>query len=412
MGTFVWKGIRSGAYADGQIEAQNRNEAAHLLRQQSLIITSLVEDRPASTLSRLLSDRKKLEPSQGKIKSREIMVFSKKLATMIRAGLPFPAAIELLMAQVENKALQAVLADIQESVQSGATVSEAFGRHKKHFDEIYVNLIRAGEASGKLDVFLDKLVTNLEKSEAIRSSIKKAIFYPAVLVVVSIVVVIIMLIYVVPIFAAMFESAGAELPALTAAVMAASDFVQDPMRGGLLLFVLLALVFGGRLWLKKDYQARKKLHGFLLGLPLMGDLIIKASLSKVGMILGNLSSAGLPLLESLDIAASSLKNIPLIEALNNVKLGVFSGNQISVLFMKEKIIPLTFSQMLAVGEETGNMEEMYLSVSRYYEEELDTTVQQMTSVLEPIMIIFMGGIVGFIILAMYLPIFSMGKIIG
>jgi type IV pilus assembly protein PilC len=135
-------------------------------------------------------------------------------------------------------------------------------------------------------------------------------------------------------------------------------------------------------------------------------------MSKVGMILGNLSSAGLPVLEALDIAASSLKNIPLIEALNNVKLGVFSGNPISELFRKESAVPQTFSQMLAVGEETGNMEEMYLSVSRYYEEELDTTVQQMTSVLEPIMIIFMGATVGFIILSMYLPIFSMGQIVG
>jgi type IV pilus assembly protein PilC len=412
LAIFIWKGIRSGAYAFGEIDAQNLSEAAYLLRQDNLIITSLEEKKSESSISKLLSDRRNKPKTEGKIKPREVMVFSKKLSSMIRAGLPVPDAIEMLIDQIENETLRAVMGEILTAVQSGSTVSEAFGAHEKHFDQVYVNLIRAGEASGKLDVFLDKLVENLEKTEAIRSSIKKAIFYPAILLVVSIVVVVIMLIYVVPIFAELFESAGGELPALTAAVMAASDFVQDPMRGGMLVLISTLSIVGLRYWIKKDYKAKKGVHRLLLRAPLIGDLITKSSMSKVGMILGNLSSAGLPVLEALDIAASSLKNIPLIEALNNVKLGVFSGNPISELFRKESAVPQTFSQMLAVGEETGNMEEMYLSVSRYYEEELDTTVQQMTSVLEPIMIIFMGATVGFIILSMYLPIFSMGQIVG
>jgi len=408
---FVWKGIRTGVFDEGVIEAKNRHEAAYLLRKQNLIITSIEAEKSHSSLSSLLPKREKKGIS-GKVKSKDVMIFTKKLATMIRAGLPVPSALQLLATQVENKALAAMIENVLVEVEEGKTVSEAFSRYDKVFDVVYVNLLRAGEASGRLDVFLEKLVENLEKAEAVRSSIKKALFYPAVLMIVAIAVIIIMLIYVVPIFADLFEAAGGELPALTAMVMNASHFVQDPARGGVLFGSIFFGVIGYRAYLKKNYKGRRAFHRFLLRLPLVRDLILKSSLSKLGMIMGNLSSAGLPLLEAIDIATSSLKNLVLVEAMSDVRTGVYSGNPISTLFEKEKVFPRTFSQMLSVGEETGNMEEMYSSVSRYYQEELDSTVQQMTSILEPFMIIFMGATVGFIILAMYLPIFSMGQIVG
>jgi len=225
-------------------------------------------------------------------------------------------------------------------------------------------------------------------------------------------VIAIMLIYVVPIFVELFASVGGELPALTQIIMSASDYVSDPMRGGVTFVAIVVGLYALRKQVRTNYNLRRKYHRMLLKTPLIGDLIIKSGLSKIGLILGNLSAAGVPLIEALEISTTSTDNIPLTEAMNNVKLGVFSGSPLSELFDKEKIIPSTFGQMTKVGEETGNMEEMFESISGYYQEELDNAVQRLTAMLEPIMIVFMGGTIGFIIVAMYMPIFQMGQMVG
>ena len=331
---------------------------------------------------------------------------------MVKAGLPVVATLALLSEQMENKAFKKVLKHIHLDIESGNSVSVAFSKYDKLFGNIYVNLVKAGEASGKLDSFLSKLVDNLEKTAKIKANIKSALFYPVILLVVSLAVIAIMLIYVVPIFVELFASVGGELPALTQMIMSTSDYVKDPMRGGITFVAIVVVLYGVKKQIQTNYSLRRKYHRLLLKFPLVGDLIIKSGLSKIGMILGNLSAAGVPLIEALEISTTSTDNIPLTEAMNNVKLGVFSGSPLSELFDKEEIIPSTFSQMIKVGEETGNMEEMFESISGYYQEELDSAVQRLTSMLEPIMIVFMGATIGFIIIAMYLPIFQMGQMVG
>ena len=412
MPKFAWKGIKSGTYKEGVIEAKNVHEATYLIRKKHVIIYSVDSLENQKKIKNIFAGLIPNEESEKNIKPKDVLVFTKKLATMVKAGLPVVNTLSLLSSQMESKAFKKVLKKIHLDIESGNSVSVSFAKYGNLFGNIYVNLVKAGEASGKLDTFLSKLVDNLEKTAKIRENIKSALFYPVILMVVSLAVISIMLIYVVPIFVELFASVGGELPALTQMIMSASDFVRDPMRGGVTFVVLSVGLYGLKKRVQTDYNLRKKYHSILLKMPLIGDLIIKSGLSKIGMILGNLSAAGVPLIEALEIATTSTDNIPLTEAMNNVKLGVFSGSPLSELFDKEKIIPSTFSQMIKVGEETGNMEEMFESISGYYQEELDSSVQRLTAMLEPIMIVFMGATIGFIIIAMYLPIFQMGQMVG
>ena len=412
MPKFIWKGIKNGAYKEGTIEAKNEHEATYLVRKNHVIIYSVESSEKEKSVKNIFANLLPNEESEKNIKQKDVLLFTKKLATMVHAGLPVVDTLSLLGVQMENKAFKKVLKQIHLDIESGNSVSVSFSKYDKLFGNIYVNLVKAGEASGKLDTFLSKLVENLEKTEKIRANIKSALFYPVILLVVSLGVIAIMLIYVVPIFVELFASVGGELPALTQMIMSASDYVSDPIRGGGTFVGIAVGLYILRKQVQANYNLRKKYHRMLLKMPLVGDLIIKSGLSKIGMILGNLSAAGVPLIEALEIATTSTDNIPLTEAMNNVKLGVFSGSPLSELFDKEKIIPSTFGQMTKVGEETGNMEEMFESISGYYQEELDNAVQRLTAMLEPIMIVFMGGTIGFIIIAMYMPIFQMGQMVG
>jgi type IV pilus assembly protein PilC len=412
MPQFIWKGIKNGAYKDGTIEAKNENEATYLVRKNHVIIYSVKSLEKQKNGRNIFASLLPNEESQKNIKEKDVLVFTKKLTTMVRAGLPVVDTLELLTDQMESKAFKKVLKQIHLDIESGNSVSVSFSKYNNLFGNIYINLVKAGEASGKLDTFLAKLVENLEKTAKIKANIKSALFYPVILLVVSLAVISIMLIYVVPIFVELFASVGGELPALTQMIMSASDYVRDPMRGGVTFIAITVGLYLLKKQVQTNYNWRRKYHRMMLKMPLVGDLIIKSGLSKIGMILGNLSAAGVPLIEALEISTTSTDNIPLTEAMNNVKLGVFSGSPLSELFDKEEIIPSTFSQMIKVGEETGNMEEMFESISGYYQEELDNTVQRLTAMLEPIMIVFMGGTIGFIIIAMYLPIFQMGQMVG
>ncbi len=412
MPQFIWKGIKNGAYKDGTIEAKNENEATYLVRKNHVIIYSVKSLEKQKNGRNIFASLLPNEESQKNIKEKDVLVFTKKLTTMVRAGLPVVDTLELLTDQMESKAFKKVLKQIHLDIESGNSVSVSFSKYNNLFGNIYINLVKAGEASGKLDTFLAKLVENLEKTAKIKANIKSALFYPVILLVVSLAVISIMLIYVVPIFVELFASVGGELPALTQMIMSASDYVRDPMRGGVTFIAITVGLYLLKKQVQTNYNWRRKYHRMMLKMPLVGDLIIKSGLSKIGMILGNLSAAGVPLIEALEISTTSTDNIPLTEAMNNVKLGVFSGSPLSELFDKEEIIPSTFSQMIKVGEETGNMEEMFESISGYYQEELDNAVQRLTAMLEPIMIVFMGGTIGFIIIAMYLPIFQMGQMVG
>jgi len=410
MLNFEYKGIALGKYVEGEIEALNNAEAAHKLKDKKVIITKLKEAKK----KKVATKKEKTSFSFGTgIKPQEILIFCKQFATMLRAGLPVLNTLDMLEGQTSRPPMKKVIATIKKDLESGNALSKCFEKHTKIFDTVVVNLIKAGEASGKLDTFLQKIVINLEKREKIKSQIKSALFYPGVLFSVAILVTIFMLMNVVPTFVKMYEGMNMsdQLPTPTAVIMAMSEFVRSA--GGFYLLVfIISFVFGFKYLVSKNYEVRKNWHRVTLKLPIFGNLIQKSILAKVSLVLGNLNQAGVDLIESIDIAKSVTDNVIVVEALENIKKGVFSGESLTDLFNKEKIFPPTFSQLISVGEQTGSLDEMFNSIAIYYEEEFDVAVANLASLIEPIMIVFMGITIGGLMLAMYAPIFNVGAIIG
>ncbi len=410
MLNFEYKGISQGKYVEGEIEALNNAEAAHKLKDQKVIITKLKEAKKKKAIVK--KEKKSFSFGTG-IKAQEILIFCKQFATMLRAGLPVLNTLEMLDGQTKRPAMKKVIQTIKKDLESGNALSKCFEKHPKIFDTVVVNLIKAGEASGKLDTFLQKIVISLEKREKIKSQIKSALFYPGVLFSVAILVTVFMLMNVVPTFVNMYEGMGMgdDLPTPTAVIMSMSEFIRSSGGFFLLIFIIL-FVIGFKYLVSKNYNIKKAWHQAMLKMPIFGNLINKSILAKVSLVLGNLNQAGVDLIESIDIAKSVTDNVVVIEALENIKKGVFSGETLTDLFNKEKIFPPTFSQLISVGEQTGSLDEMFGSVAIYYEEEFDVAVANLASLIEPIMIVFMGITIGGLMLAMYAPIFNVGAIIN
>ncbi len=410
MLNFEYKGISQGKYVEGNIEAINNSEAAHKLKEKKVIITKLVQAKKQKPLVK--KEKTSLTFGTG-VKPKDILVFCKQFSTMLRAGLPVLNTLEMLEKQTTAKGMKKIIETIKKDLESGNALSKCFEKHSKVFDTVVVNLIKAGEASGKLDVFLNKIVTNLEKKEKIKSQIKSAFFYPGVLLTVAVGVTVFMLMNVVPTFVEMYEGMGMgdDLPTPTAVIMAMSEFLRSS--GGLILFLsIISFIVIFKILISKSYGIRKAWHSTILKLPIFGNLMQKSILAKVSIVLGNLNQAGVDLIESIDIAKSTTTNTIVVEALENIKKGVFSGETLTDLFTKEKVFPSTFSQLISVGEQTGSLDDMFGSVATYYEEEFDVAVANLSSLIEPIMIVFMGITIGGLMLAMYAPIFNVGAVIN
>ena len=411
MEIFTYKGIADGKYVEGDIEALNQDEASHKLKEQKVIITNLIKSKKKSEKKAKSKGGGGFSFGKKKIKSEDVVIFSKQFATMVKAGLPILQVLSMLRDQLENPSLKEVIEDIRRKLEGGVTLSTCFNNYPKLFDNVYVNLIKAGEASGKLDVFLLKIVDSLEKKEKIKKKIKGALMYPGIMFSVAITVSAFMLVKVVPVFAKMYDGMGIALPKATSVIMGMSDFLRGT--GGMVLFLCLIIgFFVFRYLTTKNATIQYKWHKQVLKLPVFGDMILKSLLARISLILGNLSAAGVNLLESLEIAKSVSNNVVVTEALENVKKGVFSGDTLTKLFLKEPLFPPTFSQLISVGEQTGQLDEMFNSVASYYEEEFDSSVDNMSSLIEPIMIVFMGIMIGGLMIAMYSPIFNVGALIG
>ena len=408
--TYSYKGISAGKYVEGTIDALSQEEASFKLKDQKIIITKLIRTKKKA------AEKKKGGGSsfslfKKKIKPDDIVLFSKQFATMVKAGLPILQTLSMLRDQLEHPEVKKIVEDIRKNLEGGLTLSKCFEKYPKVFDNIYINLIKAGEASGKLDVFLLKLVESLEKREKVKKKIKGALMYPAVMFTVAITVMVFMLVKVVPIFAEMYEGMGVALPTPTQVIMNASNFMRGT--GGMVLLSTTVIGFIVFRYLTTKVPAiRYKWHGRMLKMPVFGDMILKSLIARVSLIMGNLSAAGVNLLESIEIAKQVSNNDVVTQALENVKKGVFSGDTLTKLFLKEPTFPPTFSQLVSVGEQTGNLDEMFTSVSSYYEEEFDTAVDNMSSLIEPIMIVFMGTMIGGLMIAMYSPIFNVGALMG
>ena len=407
---FTYKGISAGKYVEGNIEAINQEEASFKLKEQKIIITNLVRTKKKAAEK---PKKKGGGFSFGKkaVKPQDVVIFSKQFATMVKAGLPILNVLAMIRDQIEHPTVKEIVEDIRKNLEGGVTLSKCFEKHPKVFDNIYINLIKAGEASGKLDLFLLKLVESLEKREKVKKKIKGALTYPIVMFSVAITVMVFMLIKVVPVFAEMYSGMGVPLPTPTAVIMTASNFMRGS--GGLTLFIVAIVGFILFKYLTTKVPAiRYRWHARVLKLPVFGDMILKSLISRIALIMGNLSSAGVNLLESIEIAKQVSNNDVVTQALENVKKGVFSGDTLTKLFLREPVFPPTFSQLISVGEQTGSLDEMFESVANYYEEEFDTSVEAMSSLIEPIMIVFMGGMIGGLMIAMYAPIFNVGAIMG
>ena len=411
MDVFTYKGISAGKYVEGEIEALNQDEASHKLKEQKIIITNLVKGKKKKDAKKEKAKGQGFTLFKKKVKPEDLVVFSKQFATMVKAGLPILNVLEMLRDQVENPAMRDVVEDIRKSLEGGVSLSKSFEKYPNLFDNVYVNLVKAGEASGKLDVFLLKIVDALEKREKIKKKIKSALMYPSIMFTVAITVSAFMLVKVVPVFAKMYDGMGIALPKPTAVILGMSDFLRGT--GGMIMLIsiiLFVVIF--RYLTTKNPAIQYKWHRQVLRLPVFGDLILKSLIARISLILGNLSAAGVNLLESLDIAKSVSNNVVVTEAIDNIKKGVFSGETLTKLFLKEPLFPPTFSQLISVGEQSGQLDEMFNSVAMYYEEEFDGAVDNMSSLIEPIMIVFMGLMIGGLMIAMYSPIFNVGALIN
>jgi len=412
MTLYDYKGITSeeNKYAEGSIEAINEDEAAFKLKEKKVIITSLSISKGQKKTPK---DKKTSAGlfGGGRVKEKEIVIFSKKLSTMVKAGLQVLDALKMTNEQVSNKKLKIIIEEILTDLQGGNDLSTCFAKHPKIFDNIYVNMIKAGEASGKLDIFLNKLVLILEKRQKIKSQIKSALMYPIILVTVAISITTGMLIFVVPTFAKMYGDMGAELPMATQMIISISNFISG--YGGLITLISIISIFLLNSFLIKTRKGYKKsIDKLTLKLPLFGTIISQSTIARIALIKANLFSAGVNVLEIIDIAMSSTNNTIFIAALDNVKKRVFSGEDMSSSYKKEVVFPDTFYQLIAVGEKTGNQEEMFVSISNYYEDEFDGIVKNMSTMIEPIAIVFIGGVIGLLLVAMYSPMLNMGSAMG
>ena len=409
--TYSYKGILGNKYTEGKVVAINKDEAAFKLKEDKIIITSLKKVSGKEEVIKVKKEKKDAKAIKipKKVPITEVITFTKKFETMVRAGLPILETIKMIEEQTEHKGFKVLVGDIHQSVESGNTLSDSFAKFPGAFDNIYINLLRAGESSGKVQLFLSKLVINMEKGEKIKSSIKSAMTYPIILLIVAGAVVSMMLIFVVPVFEEMFAGNKGGLPAATQAVVNISNFLRNPLKGGVLAISIVVIFMSTSFAINKNFKIKMAWHKLVLKLPLFGGLVNKSSLSKIAMIQGNLRAAGVPEMEALDIAASASNNLVIKEAMENVRRGVFSGEPLSTLFAKTpSIFPASFIALVSVGERTGNMEEMYGSIASYYEAEMDVVIEKLTAMLEPIMMVFMGVTVGGILVAMYTPMFAMG----
>jgi type IV pilus assembly protein PilC len=389
---------RQGKIITGTLEADNENAVSQRLREMGYFVIGVEEEKPSLA-------KREIHIFAPKVKGKDITVFTRQFATMINAGLPLVKCLSILSEQTESPVLTEVISDVQHEVEMGRSLSEALSKHPEVFKDLYTSMVRAGEIGGVLDDVLLRVATTLESEDDIRRKIKSALTYPVAMFAISILLLIIMLIFVVPAFENMFKEMGAELPLLTRLIMGISHFLLS-WKGLLFLAVLVGAAFYLRRWIKTP-SGRRRLDSLKLKLPVFGNLFHKISLSRFSRTLGTLVASGVPILQALEITANTVGNVLVAEAVENVRTGVKEGESIARPLGQSPLFPPMVTQMLAIGEETGALDTMLNKVSDFYDSEVSATVEALTSLLEPILIVFLGVVVGTIVISLYLPIFSL-----
>jgi type IV pilus assembly protein PilC len=384
----------TGQIQKGQLDVASKEDVSAYLRKNRLILVS-VREAP-----------KQISFSMGaaRVKTRDIVIFTRQFATMINAGLPLVQSLNILAAQTENKTLRDVTKAVVYDVESGNTLADALSKHPKAFSDLYVNMVAAGEAGGILDTILLRLAAFLEKNDALIRKVKGAMVYPGVIITVACAAIAILLIFVIPTFQNMFSSAGLELPLPTRVVIGMSDILL-----GYWWAMLLAI--GGVIFAIRSYYStpsgRRQIDGALLRSPVLGDVLRKSAVSRFTRTLGTLVSSGVSILEGLEITAKTAGNTIIHDAVMESRNSIAGGETIASPLEKSKVFPPMVISMIAVGEQTGGLDEMLSKIADFYDEEVDVAVSALLSLMEPVMIVILGVIVGGMVIAMYLPIFDM-----
>jgi len=403
MATFAYVGrTQQGILRKGELTAKNRDEVVAVLRKQKILPTSIREKGGAE---RVLS-----MPKFGAgVGDKDLAIFTRQFSTMIDAGLPLVQCLEILASQTENKTLATAVAQLRLDVESGSTYADALKKHPKIFDDLYRSLVAAGEAGGILDTILNRLSKHIEKTMALKGKIKSAMVYPSVIVVVAVVVVSILLVWVIPIFAKMFSDFGGTLPAMTQMVIGFSHFAQHYwwIIGGVMIGVFFAIK-----WWYGTPSGHSIIDALLLKVPVVGDLIRKSAVAKFTRTLGTLISSGVPILDGLAIVSKTAGNVVIERAIMNARQSISEGKTVSEPLGASKVFPPMVVQMIAVGETTGALDAMLGKIADFYDEEVDAGVSKLTALLEPALMVFLGVVIGFLVIAMYLPIFKMAAAIG
>ena len=394
---FTWEGTdRAGKRVKGKVVAVNEAAVRNELRRQGVVATRV---RKQSTLFK----------PRGKVAAADIAVFSRQLATMMTAGIPLVQAFDIVGAGHENPAMQKLILAIKAEVEGGTALANALGKHPLHFDDLYVNLVAAGEQAGALETLLDKIATYKEKTEAIKKKVKKALFYPAAVVVVAIVVTAILMIFVIPEFETLFDSFGADLPTFTRLVIDISVFVRTS--GWWMVAIGVFGVTGFLHMKKRSPPLRHFIDRAILRIPIIGPILQKSAIARYARTLSTTFAAGVPLVEALGSVAGATGNVVYETAVLQMRDEVATGQRLQRAMENTDLFPNMVNQMVAVGEESGSLDEMSAKVADFYEEEVDNAVDSMSSLLEPLIMAILGVLVGGLVIAMYLPIFKMGAVI-
>jgi type IV pilus assembly protein PilC len=401
MPTFNWEGKTNlGEMKKGEIAAENVAIARFQLRKLNITPVRIQEKKEKSL--RRTSLRRK-------IPTKSVVVFTRLFATMINAGLPMVQCLNILAAQEENVALAKVITKVRGDVESGHSLAEGLKKHPKVFDQLYTNLVEAGETGGILDVILSRLSNYIEKVEKLKKKVKGALVYPAVVTGVAVIVTMVILIFVIPIFEKMFSEVGQALPLPTRIVIGLSRFVTNNI-------IYMFLGAGGFVFLVRRFYGTEKgkffIDDLMLRLPIFGILLRKAAVAKFTRTFGTMVSSGVPILEAMDIVAKSAGNKVVEKAIYNARGSIAQGKSISEPLAESKVFPPMVTQMIGVGEASGELDTMLNKIADFYDEEVDNAVNTLTSMMEPIMMVVLGGVVGGLVVAMYLPIFKMGEAIG
>jgi type IV pilus assembly protein PilC len=402
MPVYVWKGKNSyGEKRKGEIEAVN--EAAALGQLKRLRIDNpKIKEKPKDLFANVTI-------FQPKVTGKDIVIFTRQMSTMIDAGLPLVQCLQILAKQQDNPTFRRVLTEIQTDVETGTTLADAMRKHPKVFDNLYSNMIEAGELGGILDTILSRLAAFKEKSMALQKKIKGAMTYPAICLAIALIILVVILVFVVPVFAKMFEDFGSSLPAPTQLVVDMSDFFKSNI-----LFIIIG-AFITSFIVKKIYKTEKgrlKIDGFLLKAPVVGILIRKVAVSKFTRTLSTMLQSGVPILDALQVVARTSGNKIIERAVFHVSDSIAEGRPIAEPLEESGVFPNMVVQMINVGESVGALDTMLEKIADFYDEEVDQAVENLTAMIEPFMMVFLGGMIGGLVVAMYLPIFKMASVVG